>query len=153
MPSNERRQAAICNECGASVELCAFCDDESCFAAICYPCLRIALGQSLPQPHRMGDERNGPTERKSISAQAHRDARRVDLRVRRSRRPAGRSSPDEAEVPEQLNLLHPPGARVLLLPRKRLSSSSSSERAAKAGHGPVAPGACRRIAASMDLRS
>jgi hypothetical protein len=53
-PPEERQEAPTCNQCGASVECCAFCEQQDCPETICYRCLRIALGQSLPQPHVHG---------------------------------------------------------------------------------------------------
>jgi hypothetical protein len=43
-----------CTRCGATVERCAFCERDECAEAICYRCLRLALGESLAQPHEHG---------------------------------------------------------------------------------------------------
>jgi len=43
-----------CTECGKSIEVCACCDDPDCEPAICYACLRVAVGQAIPQPHAHG---------------------------------------------------------------------------------------------------
>lgn len=53
-PTEERRRPWACAVCGALVELCAFCEREGCPETICYRCLRIELGQSLPHPHVHG---------------------------------------------------------------------------------------------------
>jgi hypothetical protein len=44
----------ICTSCGVILELCAFCEREHCPEAICSRCLRIALGESMAQPHAHG---------------------------------------------------------------------------------------------------
>jgi hypothetical protein len=49
-PPEERGQDAMCKECDAHVEYCAFCEREDCSELICYRCLRQALGQSLSHP-------------------------------------------------------------------------------------------------------
>jgi len=43
-----------CTKCDRAVEVCACCDEPECEAAICYGCLRVAVGQALPQPHAHG---------------------------------------------------------------------------------------------------
>jgi hypothetical protein len=43
-----------CTSCGVVLEVCAFCERERCPEAICYRCLRNALGESLAEPHTHG---------------------------------------------------------------------------------------------------
>ena len=43
-----------CSRCGRSIEICACCDEPSCGAAVCYACLREALGEAKSQPHAHG---------------------------------------------------------------------------------------------------
>ncbi len=43
-----------CSKCGEQIDCCAFCDEESCQALICYECLTVALGERTLQPHAHG---------------------------------------------------------------------------------------------------
>lgn len=43
-----------CTNCRVVIEICAFCERGDCPEAICSPCLRIALGESLAEPHAHG---------------------------------------------------------------------------------------------------
>jgi hypothetical protein len=43
-----------CSKCGKPIEVCACCEKPDCEPAICYACLRVAVGQALPQPHAHG---------------------------------------------------------------------------------------------------
>lgn len=54
MSTEQRRVALTCTRCGASVELCAFCERDDCRHTICYRCLRIELRQSMAHPHVHG---------------------------------------------------------------------------------------------------
>jgi hypothetical protein len=53
-PVDEPGRRLICTRCGAAVERCGFCDREDCGDALCYRCVRIALGSEAPQPHGHG---------------------------------------------------------------------------------------------------
>jgi hypothetical protein len=44
----------ICTSCGAVIDLCAFCERAPCPEAICYRCLRVALGDWMAEPHTHG---------------------------------------------------------------------------------------------------
>ena len=46
--------AATCAQCGGAVGDCAFCDQEGCLHPLCYRCVRIVLGEEVPQPHGHG---------------------------------------------------------------------------------------------------
>lgn len=48
------KAAEKCTKCGRLIEVCAGCDEPRCPAAICNDCLRIAMGQSMRQPHAHG---------------------------------------------------------------------------------------------------
>lgn len=55
--SSARRLAEprpVCERCGSTIEVCAFCESPDCRHVICYRCLRRELRQSLPQPHAHG---------------------------------------------------------------------------------------------------
>jgi hypothetical protein len=43
-----------CSSCGMPTDCCEFCDAPDCRTPICYSCLRVALGQAIPQPHAHG---------------------------------------------------------------------------------------------------
>jgi hypothetical protein len=44
-----------CSRCRRTIEDCACCDDRECDAkAICYECLRLAVGQAVAHPHAHG---------------------------------------------------------------------------------------------------
>lgn len=43
-----------CSECHSSIDFCAFCDETGCGVAVCYGCMIVALGETLPQPHGHG---------------------------------------------------------------------------------------------------
>jgi hypothetical protein len=45
---------ARCQRCDVVVEACFFCEREECPDKLCYRCVRIALGQEVPEPHRHG---------------------------------------------------------------------------------------------------
>lgn len=49
-----RPTTTICSACGKTTEVCAFCERSDCSHAVCYRCLRVALGQSLDHPHDHG---------------------------------------------------------------------------------------------------
>ncbi len=53
VPTDQQRPVR-CATCGRWVEVCSFCEDPGCRSVICYRCLRVALRQSLDQPHRHG---------------------------------------------------------------------------------------------------
>lgn len=46
--------AGSCTRCGRVAQGCAFCQREGCHELLCYRCVRIALGQQVPQPHGHG---------------------------------------------------------------------------------------------------
>ena len=43
-----------CTRCSGAIVACAVCDREGCPHLLCYRCVRIALGQEVPQPHGHG---------------------------------------------------------------------------------------------------
>jgi hypothetical protein len=43
-----------CSRCAALIDVCAFCNEPGCGAAICYGCLNVALGQAMANPHSHG---------------------------------------------------------------------------------------------------
>lgn len=43
-----------CTSCGAVIDVCFFCERAPCPEAMCYRCLRIALGESMAEPHAHG---------------------------------------------------------------------------------------------------
>lgn len=43
-----------CSKCERTIEVCACCGESECQAAICHGCLRVAVGQAMPQPHSHG---------------------------------------------------------------------------------------------------
>ena len=43
-----------CHDCGGVLACCEFCDSEECQKPICYGCVIVALGESVPQPHSHG---------------------------------------------------------------------------------------------------
>jgi hypothetical protein len=43
-----------CSRCNRPIDCCEFCDATKCRAPICYGCLRVAVGQAVPQPHAHG---------------------------------------------------------------------------------------------------
>lgn len=47
-------EAHRCKQCEVAVECCAVCEREDCSDLMCYRCLRLALGLTLPQPHAHG---------------------------------------------------------------------------------------------------
>lgn len=53
-PTKETPPILICTNCGVILEICAFCERDQCPEAICYRCLRIALGESMAEPHVHG---------------------------------------------------------------------------------------------------
>jgi len=45
-------KALVCEGCGRSVDVCAFCDSEDCNEVICYRCVLYELGEARPpEPH------------------------------------------------------------------------------------------------------
>lgn len=40
-----------CLECGREIDICAFCDETGCGAALCYRCVNRLLGQPIPETH------------------------------------------------------------------------------------------------------
>ncbi len=54
IPAAESSEDVTCMECDAIVEYCAVCEREDCPGTICYRCLRIQIGQMVPQPHPHG---------------------------------------------------------------------------------------------------
>ncbi len=54
MNAPDQGPAPPCDRCGTLVGLCAFCQREECSHPMCYRCVRIALRQEIPQPHRHG---------------------------------------------------------------------------------------------------
>ena len=45
--SDEERR---CSACGDAIDLCEFCEEEDCPVPVCYECLIVALGESVPHP-------------------------------------------------------------------------------------------------------
>ena len=43
-----------CKGCNREIEVCEFCEEPECSAAICYTCQNIELKQTLPHPHAHG---------------------------------------------------------------------------------------------------
>jgi hypothetical protein len=43
-----------CSRCHRPIDCCEFCDATDCRTPICYRCLGVALGQTVPQPHTHG---------------------------------------------------------------------------------------------------
>jgi hypothetical protein len=43
-----------CSRCDKPLDCCAFCEEADCSDCICYRCLRVALGQAVPEPHAHG---------------------------------------------------------------------------------------------------
>lgn len=54
MQTTEIPRVLVCTSCGVALEVCAFCERDRCPEAICYRCLRKALGESLAEPHAHG---------------------------------------------------------------------------------------------------
>jgi hypothetical protein len=55
MTTTVRSEArGICVSCGDPVEICEACEREDCEATTCLECLRVEVGQALPQPHTHG---------------------------------------------------------------------------------------------------
>ena len=52
--TNENRRIAACCRCDTETDCCAFCDEPDCERAICYRCVRIALGQGVANCHPHG---------------------------------------------------------------------------------------------------
>jgi hypothetical protein len=51
----ERKEVLLtCDRCGTNIECCAVCEGDECSDAICYRCLRLAVGQAVAQPHVHG---------------------------------------------------------------------------------------------------
>jgi hypothetical protein len=46
--------STACTRCGVIVEMCAFCERDKCPETICSRCLRIALNESIAEPHLHG---------------------------------------------------------------------------------------------------
>lgn len=49
-----RQGTATCERCGALLEHCAVCGEGGCLEPLCYPCVRVAIRQEMPQPHEHG---------------------------------------------------------------------------------------------------
>jgi hypothetical protein len=47
-------EATQCSTCDDRIERCEVCERAECSTAVCYGCLIVALGQSVPQPHVHG---------------------------------------------------------------------------------------------------
>jgi hypothetical protein len=43
-----------CGTCQRWIEVCAFCERVSCQHPTCHRCIRLALGESIAQPHPHG---------------------------------------------------------------------------------------------------
>jgi hypothetical protein len=43
-----------CSGCGRPIDCCEFCDAADCGTPICHGCVRVVLGQAVPQPHPHG---------------------------------------------------------------------------------------------------
>ncbi len=52
--STTETHAARCCECDEHIECCVFCEEEGCSLLVCYTCLIVAMGESVPQPHEHG---------------------------------------------------------------------------------------------------
>jgi hypothetical protein len=50
----QSRAAVVCADCDREIEMCCFCQDEDCRVAVCDPCMRTALHESMKQPHAHG---------------------------------------------------------------------------------------------------
>jgi hypothetical protein len=46
--------ALRCSRCDRPIDRCEFCDASDCRTPICYGCVRVALGETVPQPHTHG---------------------------------------------------------------------------------------------------
>jgi hypothetical protein len=44
----------VCRDCDCAIDCCQFCDKEDCEKAVCYRCMIVALGQSIPDLHPHG---------------------------------------------------------------------------------------------------
>ena len=51
---NNERTVLRCSDCGDEIECCEFCDDPDCPVALCYECVHLTLGETVPQPHPHG---------------------------------------------------------------------------------------------------
>jgi hypothetical protein len=53
---NTKAEASVltCSNCGAQIDVCYFCDEGDCVAAVCYTCISVALRQMERQPHDHG---------------------------------------------------------------------------------------------------
>lgn len=54
MGEDDREHEQPCSRCGREVAECAVCGRTDCPNEICYPCLRIETGMSMPHPHPHG---------------------------------------------------------------------------------------------------
>jgi hypothetical protein len=54
MDTTAEETTISCSNCGAQIDVCYFCDEGDCVAAVCYTCISIALGQMEVQPHDHG---------------------------------------------------------------------------------------------------
>jgi hypothetical protein len=43
-----------CSECGDDIDNCECCDEARCPEALCYGCITVALGETMPHPHKHG---------------------------------------------------------------------------------------------------
>ena len=41
-----------CIECGRDIDVCAFCDEAQCGAALCYRCVNRLLYPASPESHQ-----------------------------------------------------------------------------------------------------
>jgi len=51
MKGESPEASTVCWDCGVPIECCEVCGDEPCPQAVCLRCLRLAVGQSVPEPH------------------------------------------------------------------------------------------------------
>jgi hypothetical protein len=52
--SESKSSQLKCTRCGKPIEVCDVCEKPDCEPAICYACLRVAVGQTVPQLHAHG---------------------------------------------------------------------------------------------------
>ena len=52
--AGQQRREVTCKRCRTVVEFCALCERGECPDPLCYRCVRITLGQEIPQPHSHG---------------------------------------------------------------------------------------------------
>ena len=51
MKGESPEASTVCWDCRVPIECCEVCGDEPCPQAVRLGCLRLAVGQSVPEPH------------------------------------------------------------------------------------------------------